>query len=122
MLNAKDLIREQSSTGTPEHDFGALSFEAFLGNLLMPHIRRFDLRGWCYAQHEMQQFLVRHAATLRDLRLIDNFTLQGSYTSLANFLGKNMSLVLIEIQERIVCEDAMKTVSGPNVGMVAPYA
>lgn len=107
MLDTKDLIQDSTHSfharddnSAIDLDLGLLSFDLFFQHLSMPNLVRFDLRGWCYMQQEMQQFLAQQARSLRELGLIDNMMVQGTLASLADFPKDRLSLVSVEVQGR----------------------
>ena len=118
-LDAEGLIRN----GTPRDDLGLLGFEAFFGKLHMPHLVQFDLRGWAYTQDQMQRFLVRHAGTLLELRLMHNVMLMGDIISLADFGCDKLRLVGIELGNATELEgslDRAKTRDGISPDLSKP--
>lgn len=57
-----------SPLGLDEHiamngEFGVLDFGAFFGELHVPHLVSFDLRGWSCSLDQMECFLLRHLCT-----------------------------------------------------------
>ena len=92
-LDAKGLIRD----GTPRDNLGLLNFEAFFGKLHMPRLIQIDLLGWVYTQAQVQDLLLRHAETLRKLRLMHNVMLEGDDVALADFGRDRLLLVGIEL-------------------------
>jgi hypothetical protein len=77
-------------------DQGKEVFSAWLADQHYSHLKTIDLRGWVLPQVLLEEFLVRHASTLRAIHFI-NCHLVGDQVSLAKWAGKALDLDGIEI-------------------------
>ena len=104
VLDAKGLILDEDRPTEVGRlgNLGRLAFDEFFGKLSFPRLVHFDLRGWSYAQNDMEHFLTRHANTLRELSLVDNVLLLGQEITLNDFASNQMSLLKVEIRDRAV--------------------
>ena len=112
-LDAKGLIQD----GIPRDNLGSLSFETFFSKLHMPRIVQLDMLGWVYTQAQLQRFLLRHAGSLRELRLMHNLMIEGDVVALADFGRDRMSLTGIELDWRADQREAPEGVKIPDESM-----
>ena len=77
-------------------DQGKEVFLAWLADQHYSHLKTMDLRGWILPQVLLEEFLARHASTLRAIHFI-NCHLVGDQVSLAKWASKALDLDGIEI-------------------------
>jgi hypothetical protein len=77
-------------------DLGKVVFSSWLADQHYSHLNTIELRGWILPQVLLEEFLARHASTLRTIHFI-NCHLVGDQVSLAKWAGKALDLDGIEI-------------------------
>jgi hypothetical protein len=77
-------------------DQGKVVFSSWLADRHYYRLKTIDLRGWILPQVLLEEFLTRHASTLRAIHFI-NCHLVGDQVSLAKWTGKALDLDGIEI-------------------------
>ena len=77
-------------------DQGKEVFSAWLADQHYSHLKTIELRGWVLPQVLLEEFLARHASTLRAIHFI-SCHLAGDQVSLAKWAGKALDLDGIEI-------------------------
>jgi len=77
-------------------DQGKVVFSSWLADRHYSRLKTVDLQGWILPQVLLEEFLTRHASTLRAIRFI-NCHLVGDQVSLAKWAGKALDLDGIEI-------------------------